>query len=391
MIKRDAEISLLHLAKQFKSVAVIGPRQSGKTTLVKAVFPKKLYVSLENPDYRKFASEDTRGFLSGYPDGAILDEAQRVPELFSYLQQVLDDSDKTGQFILTGSNNFLLQENIAQSLAGRIGLLTLLPFSMSEVGINKTTSINELLFKGLYPPLYDKKLDAGSWYANYITTYVERDVRLIKNITNFSAFERFIKLCAGRCGQLLNMHNLAIETGVDSKTIASWLGILEMNYIIFRLNPHHKNFNKRVVKMPKIYFYDTGLAVSLLGIERAEQLLLHPFRGNLFENLIVVELLKQRFNRGLKSNLSFWRDNVGHEVDVIMQNGDILTPIEIKSGQTVTNEFFNGLQFWEKISPDSNGYIIYGGHSKQKRSNGIEVLPFYSINGLNVGVRELRI
>jgi len=383
MIKRDAEISLLHLANQFKSVAVIGPRQSGKTTLVKAVFPKKPYVSLENPDYRQFASEDTRGFLSGYPAGAILDEVQRVPELFSYLQQILDESDKTGQFILTGSNNFLLHENISQSLAGRIGLLTLLPFSMHEVGINKSTSINELLFKGLYPPLYDKKFDIATWFANYITTYVERDVRLLKNITNFSAFEKFIRLCAGRCGQLLNMHNLAIETGVDGKTIASWIGILEMSYIVFRLYPHHKNFNKRIVKMPKIYFYDTGLAASLLGIESAEQLVLHPLRGSLFENLIIVELLKQRFNRGLKSNLSFWRDNVGHEIDLLMQNGVTLTPVEIKAGQTVTNDYFKGLEFWEKINPGSNRFIVYAGSNKQKRSDGIEILPFYSITGLN--------
>ncbi len=385
MIKRKAETALLQLAKEFKCVAVIGPRQSGKTTLVKKVFPKKPYVSLENPDIRKFASEDTRGFLSGYSEGAILDEAQRVPELFSYLQQILDDKDEAGQFILTGSNNFLLQENIAQSLAGRIGLITLLPFSMMEAGITKSTSINKLLYKGLYPPLYDKKFDPAAWYSNYIMTYVERDVRLIKNITNFTAFEKLIKLCAGRCGQLLNMHNLAIETGVDSKTVASWIGILEMSYIIFRLNPHHANFNKRLVKMPKIYFYDTGLAASLLGIEHAEQLNYHPFRGSLFENLIIVELLKQRFNRGLRSNLSFWRDNVGHEIDALMQNGDELTPVEIKSGQTITDEYFNGIKFWQKISPGSNGYIIYGGDDKQKRSNGIEVLPFYSIEGLNGG------
>lgn len=383
MIKRVAEKSLLEMAKQFKSVAVIGPRQSGKTTLVEAVFPKKPYVNLENPDYRQFASEDTRGFLSGYPGGAIFDEVQRVPELFSYLQQILDESDKTGQFILTGSNNFLMHENISQSLAGRIGLLTLLPFSMDEVGINKSTSINELLFKGFYPPLYDKKFDTATWFANYITTYVERDVRLIKNITNFSAFEKFIRLCAGRCGQLLNMHNLAIETGVDGKTIASWIGILEMSYIIFRLYPHHKNFNKRIVKMPKLYFYDTGLAASLLGIESAEQLVLHPFRGSLFENLIIVELLKQRFNKGLKSNLSFWRDNVGHEIDLLMQNGDTLTPVEIKSGQTVTNDYFKGLEFWEKINPGSKGFIVYAGSNKQKRSNRIDILPFYSITGLN--------
>ncbi|KAF0139238.1 MAG: ATP-binding protein P-loopNTPAse superfamily [Ignavibacteria bacterium] len=206
MIKRKAEKTLLQLAKEYKSVAVIGPRQSGKTTIVKKVFPNKPYVSLENPDVRRFAVEDTRGFLNGYPEGAILDEAQRVPELFSYLQQILDDRDKAGQFILTGSNNFLLQEKISQSLAGRIGLITLLPFTMTEVGINKATSINELLYKGLYPPLYDKEFKPSSWYANYIMTYVERDVRLIKNITNFTSFEKFIKLCAGRCGQLLNMH-----------------------------------------------------------------------------------------------------------------------------------------------------------------------------------------
>lgn len=386
MIKRDAKISLLRLAGQYKSVAVIGPRQSGKTTLVKTAFPKKPYVSLENPDYRQFAVEDTRGFLNEYRSGAILDEVQRVPGIFSYLQQILDESDQTGLFILTGSNNFLLQESISQSLAGRIGLITLLPFSMSEVGINKTYSVNELLFKGLYPPLYDKKYDASTWYSNYNTTYVERDVRLIKNITNFSAFERFVKLCAGRCGQLLNMHNLAIETGVDGKTIASWIGILEMSYIIFKLNPHHKNFNKRVVKMPKIYFYDTGLAVSLLGIEKPEQLFLHPSRGSLFENLIVVELLKQRFNNGLKSNLTFWRDNVGHEIDLLMQNGDMLTPIEIKSGQTITNDYFKGLDFWQKINPESNGYIIYGGNSKQSRSNGIKILPFFSMKKLNVNI-----
>ena len=383
MIKRKSETALLQLAKEFKCAAVLGPRQSGKTTLVKKVFSNKPYVSLENPDIRKFATEDTRGFLNGYPEGAILDEAQRVPELFSYLQQILDDRNAAGQFILTGSNNFLLQENIAQSLAGRIGLLTLLPFSMTEAGVNKSTSINELIYKGLYPPLYDKKFDPASWYSNYITTYVERDVRLIKNITNFSAFEKFIKLCAGRCGQLLNMHNLAIETGVDSKTISSWIGILEMSYIIFRLNPHHANFNKRVVKMPKIYFYDTGLASSLLGIEHAEQLNYHPIRGSLFENLLVVELLKQRLNRGLRSNMSFWRDNVGHELDLIIQNGNKLTPIEIKSGQTITDEYFKGLNFWQKLNPGTNGYIIYGGSGKQKRSNGIEVLPFYSIETLN--------
>jgi len=338
MIKREAEKAVLRLASQFKSVAVIGPRQSGKTTLVRSVFPNKPYISLENPDIRKYAVEDPRGFLNEYPGGAILDEAQRAPELFSYLQQVLDDSNNAGQFIITGSNNFLLQEQLSQSLAGRIGILTLLPFTMAEIGIKDTVSINNLLYKGFYPPLYDRNFEVKDWYSNYILTYVERDVRLIKNITNYAAFERFIKLCAGRTGQLLNMHNLSIETGVDGKTIASWIGILEASFIIFRLYPHHVNFNKRVVKMPKLYFCDTGLAVSLLGIEREEQLALHPFRGNLFENFIIAEFLKYRFNQGLRSNLFFWRDNVGHEVDLLLQNGDQLTPVEIKSGQTVTQE-----------------------------------------------------
>jgi len=379
MIKREAKKAVLRFASQFKSVAVVGPRQSGKTTLAKSVFPKKPYVSLENPDIRKFAIEDPRGFLAGFPEGAILDEAQRAPELFSYLQQILDESEQTGKFIITGSNNFMLQEGLSQSLAGRIGIVTLLPFTMAEVGIKDNASMNELLYKGLYPPLYDKKVDASDWYANYITTYVERDVRLIKNITNYIAFERFVKLCAGRTGQLLNMHNLSIETGVDGKTIASWIGILEASFIIFRLYPHHVNFNKRVVKMPKLYFYDTGLAASLLGIQKEEQLAFHPFRGNLFENLIVAELLKYRFNMGLRSNLSFWRDNVGHEVDIIMQQGEVLTPIEIKSGQTVTQEYFDGLNFWRKISNSNRGYVIYGGNRKQIMSNGISVLPFYEM------------
>jgi len=379
MIKREAKKAVLRFASQFKSVAVVGPRQSGKTTLAKSVFPKKPYVSLENPDIRKFAIEDPRGFLAGFPEGAILDEAQRAPELFSYLQQILDESEQTGKFIITGSNNFMLQEGLSQSLAGRIGIVTLLPFTMAEVGIKDNASMNELLYKGLYPPLYDKKVDASDWYANYITTYVERDVRLIKNITNYIAFERFVKLCAGRTGQLLNMHNLSIETGVDGKTIASWIGILEASFIIFRLYPHHVNFNKRVVKMPKLYFYDTGLAASLLGIQKEEQLAFHPFRGNLFENLIVAELLKYRFNMGLRSNLSFWRDNVGHEVDIIMQQGEVLTPIEIKSGQTVTQEYFDGLNFWRKIRNSNRGYVIYGGNRKQIMSNGISVLPFYEM------------
>lgn len=260
MIKREAEEELMKLASQFKAVALIGPRQSGKTTLARHAFRDKPYVNLENPDIRRFALEDTRGFFAQYKGGAILDEAQRVPQLFSYLQQMLDEDKTAGRFIITGSNNFLLQENISQSLAGRIAYLILLPFSLTELQETKTGRLPDFLFNGLYPPIYDQPVETKTWYANYIRTYIERDVRQLKNISDLFAFERFVRLCAGRIGQLLNMSNLAVEVGVDTKTINSWMGILESSFIIYKLQPHHRNFNKRVVKMPKIYFYDTGLA-----------------------------------------------------------------------------------------------------------------------------------
>ena len=262
MIHRTAENTLRKLAEQFKAVAIIGPRQSGKTTLAKYVFPEKPYVSLENPDIRRFAQEDPRGFLARFPDGAVLDEAQRQPELFSYLQEILDKTRVTGQFIITGSNNFLLQENISQSLAGRIAYLVLLPFAASELAAAEFNNLYALLFKGLYPPVYDQPVESPYWYSNYLRTYVESDVRQLKNITDLNAFDRFLRLCAGRTGQLLNMSSLAIETGVDNKTIAAWISVLENSFIIYRLQPHHRNFNKRTVKMAKLYFYDTGLVCS---------------------------------------------------------------------------------------------------------------------------------
>lgn len=384
MIERIAAKELINLAAQYKAVAVTGPRQSGKTTLVKLVFKHKPYVSLENPDTRMFALEDPRGFLATYPDGAILDEVQRVPALFSYLQQVLDERNEPGYFILTGSNNFLLQENIAQSLAGRIAHLNLLPFSLSEVGAGQDCNPDEFIFKGMYPPLYDQPFDINKWYGNYIQTYIEKDVRQIKNINNLVVFERFVKLCAGRVGQLLNMHSLAIEAGLDHKTIASWLSILESSFILFRLQPHHVNFNKRLVKMPKLYFYDTGLTAALLGITQQSQLPQHPLRGALFENFIITELLKSRLNKGLPNNLYFWRDNTGHEIDVIEERNGHLFPIEIKSGKTITNDYFKGLDFWYKISGQKEGAVIYGGKQPQKRSDGFEVFSWNNIGGLKV-------
>lgn len=378
MIKRQAERELLNLAHQFKAVAMIGPRQSGKTTLVKHAFAGKPYINFENTDSRQFAIEDPRGFLSQYASGAILDEAQRVPQLFSYLQQVLDDDPTPGKFILTGSNNFLLQENISQSLAGRIAYLILLPFAISE--ISGKGMPYEIMFKGLYPPVHDQPVDVSTWYSNYIRTYIERDVRQIKNIADLYVFERFIKLCAGRTGQLLNMSNLAIETGVDVKTIASWIGVLEDSFVIYRLQPHHHSFNKRVVKMPKLYFYDTGLAASLLGIQHTGQFPLHPHTGALFENFMIGEMIKVRYNSGKTGNLFFWRDNTGHEIDVLIETHNKLYPVEIKSGQTTTTEFFKGLDFWGKISKTTAGAVIYAGSEYQKRSGDIQVVPWNDVH-----------
>ncbi len=378
MINRDAQKEVIKLSKQFKAVAIVGPRQSGKTTLARHVFNHLPYVSLENPDTRNFALDDPRGFLAQYSSGAILDEAQRAPQLFSYLQQILDESSETGRFIITGSNNFLLQESISQSLAGRIAYIYLLPFSLSE--LKKDSDLAGTLFKGLYPPIYDQPVEARKWYTDYIRTYIERDVRQIKNITDLIAFERFLRLCAGRIGQLLNMSSLAIETGVDSKTIASWIGVLESSFITFRLHPHHVNFNKRVVKMAKLYFYDTGVACALLGIENVRQLNTHYSRGSIFENLIVTEFIKQRFNRGFSHNLFFWRDNVGHEVDIIAETPAGLVPVEIKAGQTITGDFFKNLQYWMKISNNESGIIIYAGNQAQERSTGIRVVPWYLVS-----------
>lgn len=383
MIQRNAAETLVRLAKQFKAVAITGPRQSGKTTLVRSVFADKQYVNLENPDTRLFAMDDPRGFISQYPGGAILDEVQRVPQLFSYLQQVLDEFDGTGMFILTGSNNFLLQESISQSLAGRVGYLFLLPLSLSELEW-KIGTTNEILFKGGYPVLHSSGTDSSLFLANYIRTYVERDVRLVKNITDLYAFEKFLRLCAGRTGQLLNMSNIALETGVDMKTIASWIGVLETSFIVFRLQPYHKNYNKRIVKMPKLYFYDTGLAAALMGIEKADQLATHPFRGNLFENLVILELMKRRFNKALQKKLYFWRDSTGHEIDVILERSGAQLPLEIKSGKTVTDDFFKGLNYWRKLTGSDKGYLIYDGDSVQERSNGISVIPLRDLGRIDL-------
>ncbi len=379
MIQREAQGELELLARQFKAVAVVGPRQSGKTTLVRAVFAGKPYVTMEDPDTRLFATDDPRGFLAQYPDGAVLDEAQRVPQLFSYLQGILDNDPRHGQFILTGSNHFMLQESISQSLAGRIAYLQLLPLTLSELPPASTESPDQWILQGGYPSLYATSADPGRWFANYIRTYVERDVRQIKNITDLHAFDRFLRLCAGRTGQLLNMSSLAVEAGVDGKTVAAWMAVLESSFVAFRLRPYHRNFNKRVVKMPKLYFHDTGLACALLGIRDAGTLALNPFRGALFENAVIADLQKRLWHQGRAADLFFWRRSTGQEVDLLIEEHGHTTPVEIKSGQTVRPEFLSGLEYWMSLSGEDQGWLVHGGDADQQRSSGITVLPW---NGL---------
>ena len=381
MIQRIAKDKLKDLAAKFKAVAVTGARQTGKTTLVKQVFKGKPYLSLENPDTRNFALEDPRGFLESYPAGAILDEVQRAPILFSYLQEILDNTKVKGLFILSGSNNFLLQQNISQTLAGRVGYINLLPFSISELAKAKLLpdDDDQIMLKGFYPPIYDQEIPPMDWCPNYVRTYIEKDVRQIKNITDLIVFERFMKLLAGRSGQELINSALAVETGVDVKTIQSWIGILESSFIIYLLKPHFKNFNKTIVKRPKVYFYDTALVCYLLGIRNVLQLKTHPLRGSVFEGMVVTELIKQRTNAGLPVNIYYWRDKTGHEIDVIIDNGNKLLPIEIKSGKTFNSEFFKNIDYWCNLSGSDKSILLYAGDQNQKRSNGKEILNWKQI------------
>jgi predicted AAA+ superfamily ATPase len=385
MINRDAQIKLIELSKSFKAIAVIGPRQAGKTTLVKTTFPNKPYNSLENPDTRNFAIEDPRGFLASMPNGAILDEVQRVPHLFSYLQEILDNSSEKGQFILTGSNNFLLQETISQSLAGRVAYLNLLPFTANELksGNLLPQTDEEILFNGFYPPLYDQNINPTDWMPNYIKTYIERDVRQIKNVTDLLVFEKFMRVLAGRTGQELNLSAICNEVDVNLKTIQSWIGILENSFIIYLLKPYHQNYNKTIVKRPKIYFYDTGLVCSFLRISNASQLENHPLKGAIFETMVVIELVKKFTNKGITAPLFYWRDKTGHEIDVIIEINEKLIPIEIKSGKTINTDFFKHLKYWNNLSKNDNAIIIYSGNQEQERSDGTIITNWHNITSIN--------
>lgn len=374
MLKREIQDLLIYYSQQFRSLLLVGPRQSGKTTLAKTVFPNKKYVSLENPDERNLAISDPRGFLNRYPNGAILDEVQRVPEILNYLQEILDQTQEDGLFILTGSNNLLLQENVSQTLAGRIGVMDLYPLSFRELHTEKKEfTLNKLILKGFYPEVHQKNRSPEIWYQSYLRTYVERDVRQVRNIENAMLFIKFVSMCAGRIGQTLNIQALSNDCGIDKKTVESWLSVLEKTFVIKLLQPYFNNFNKRLVKTPKLYFVDTGLACSLLSIRKESELEVSHFRGSLIENCIIMECIKNNSNLNLGQNFFFWRDNKGLEIDLIIQTAKQLEAVEIKASQTFSSDFLKGLKKFSKLTGVSGGKLIYNGEMEFTTSDEFEV------------------
>lgn len=371
MIKRELADKLKYVSTKFPVVILTGPRQSGKTTLVKSVFGKMRYFSLEEPDTRQYALADPRGFLKSCRDGAIIDEAQRAPELFSYIQSDVDNDDTPGRFIITSSQNIMLLGNVSQTLAGRAALLKLLPFSLGELRstADRLEDYETVLFKGFYPRIYDKDIPPTEWYPNYIQTYVERDVRQIKNITDLDAFQKFLRMCAGRIGQVLNLSSLGADCGITHNTAKAWLTILEASYIVFRFKPYYSNFNKRLIKMPKLYFWDTGLACSLLGVKSASQLETHYLKGGLFESMVISEFMKEKLNAGTEPDAYFWRDRSGNEIDCLIDSPEGIAAVEIKSGKTVSEDFFAPFKYWNEVKHPSGGkkFVVYGGDNSQER------------------------
>lgn len=377
MITRNISEYIIKISNKFPVLFLTGPRQSGKTTLIRSLFPAYKYVSLENFDERTIAANDPKTFLKNYQNkGIIIDEAQHLPELFSYLQNIVDDSGLMGMYILTGSQNFLLLQNISQSLAGRAAVVNLFPFDITEIkkhsNIFADNNIDTILFTGLYPAIFDRNINPPDYYPSYLQTYIERDVRDIKNIGNLNRFRQFLQLCAGRVGQLLNLSSIGNEIGIDSKTVRSWISILEASFIIFLLPPYYKNYNKRIVKQNKLYFYDTGIISSLMGLNESEQLANFYLKGNLFENFVISEIMKQMHHNGIRPNLFFWRDNTGNEIDLIIDKGTYINAVEIKSGSTYTNEYFKNIVKFQKysgIKPD-NCYVIYTGKESYRTKDG---------------------
>ncbi len=381
MIERTVAKHILEMSGKFPVVTVTGPRQSGKTTLVKSLFKEYKYYNLENPETLAFAKNDPNRFLKNCYEGCIIDEAQNFPEIFSYIQVITDENKRQGQFIVTGSSQFKLMSSISQSLAGRTALVKLLPLSVVELrnsAIIKDT--DDTLFSGFYPRIYDKEIYPTEVYGGYFETYVEKDIRQFGQIQNLMLFRKFVKLCAGRTGSVLNLSSIANDTGISHTTAQSWLSMLQAGFIVFLMEPFFANINKRLIKSPKIYFYDVGFASFLMGIENKKQIETHPLRGNLFENMVVMEILKYRFNRGKLENINFYRDSNGNEVDVLYKIAQHVLPVEIKSGETITRDYFKGLNNFDNVI-DEFPYgkaLIYAG-KEERVQNGIEILNYSNI------------
>lgn len=387
IINREVTSNLRELARQFSAVAVMGPRQSGKSTLVKETFPDYAYVSLEELDYRQLAKNDPRTFLASYQDrkGVIIDEIQEVPELLSYMQGIIDKQYRPGFFIITGSQNFLMHEKITQTLAGRIALLTLLPLSLNELKAANLLSSNPfeaLLIKGFYPQLHaTPTISVQTWCANYVNTYVEKDVRQVLKITDVLLFQKFLKVCAARVGNLVNYSDLARDCDISPHTAKEWISVLETSYIVKLIAPYYRNFNKRLTQSPKLFFNDTSLVCALLNIKTVEDLAVHPSRGAIFETFVVSELFKYNFNHNQVPQIYFWRDAQGHEIDVLIEKSlSNVVPIEIKSGRTVNDSFFKGLIDWHTITGQNQKktYVVYGGDEFSSRPQGT-LVPWNSV------------
>ena len=384
MVNRDVEPRLKMLAKQFPAIVMTGPRQSGKSTLCQKVFANLPYTTLESPDVRAFALEDPRGFLKQFPKGAILDEIQNCPQITSYLQEIIDREPAPGRWILTGSHNLSVMESTSQSLAGRSAVVHLLPLSRQEVVefSHHPKSLNETLLTGGYPRILDRKLRPADWLSSYVATYLERDVRSLSNIGDLVTFQRFAQLSAGRISQLLNLSSLAADCGISQPTAKAWASVLEASFIAFRLPSYHGNVSKRLIKMPKLHFYDTGLAAWLLGIREVEQLDLHPLRGAIFESWVISEIIKQRFSQGEANGVYFFRDKAGLESDALVHGRKTLKLVEVKAGQTISSDWAANNQkimgLFAKTKQAVSCVVVYGGNERQER-NGVTYLPWHAI------------
>lgn len=370
MIPRQALATLHRLAKGFPVLALTGPRQAGKTTLARQAFGGKTYVSLENPDEREFAERDPKRFLQRFTDGAILDEVQRCPALLSWLQGLVDERRRMGDFVLTGSQQLELASGMSQSLAGRVGRVELLPLSGAELtaAARLPGTLEACLWQGGYPALFDRELEPGDWFSNYVATYLERDVRQLLAVRDLTQFQRFVRMCAARSGQLLNLAALGADCGISAVTAREWLSVLEASYLVTRLPPYHRNFGKRLVKTPKLYFLDVGLMAWLLGIRNAASIETHATRGALFETWVVSELVKQRLNAGEPVDLFFWRDNVGHEVDVVFETPAGLQAVEVKSGGTFATDWPASVLKWQRLAEGAlTPWIVFGGEGDYER------------------------